>query len=86
MAYRAEAELVNLEVPMRWAGPKYFAQCGKRTWVGVLRDLKGNPVGPFAIKANRRYGDPLSHSYKRLFHQTGQEKCNPGNGNKQGDM
>ena len=37
MAYRAGAELANLELTMRWAGPKYFARCGKATWVGVQR-------------------------------------------------
>jgi succinate dehydrogenase/fumarate reductase flavoprotein subunit len=29
MAYRAGAELVNMEMPGRWAGPKYFSRCGK---------------------------------------------------------
>ena len=67
MAYRAGAELVNMEMPMRWAGPKYFARCGKGTWVGVLRDPQDRPVGPFVKKPNRRYGDPISDSYKSLF-------------------
>jgi len=67
MAYRAGAELVNMEKPMRWAGPKYFARCGKGTWVGVLRDPQDNPVGPFVTKPDRLYGDPISDSYKGLF-------------------
>ena len=67
MAYRAGAELVNMEMPMRWAGPKYFARCGKGTWVGVFRDPQDKPVGPFVRKPNRRYGDPISDSYKSLF-------------------
>lgn len=67
MAYRAGAELVNMEMPMRWAGPKYFARCGKATWVGVLRDPHDKPVGPFVTKPDRVYGDPISDSYKGLF-------------------
>lgn len=67
MAYRGGAELVNMEFPMRWAGPKYFARCGKATWVGVLRDPHDKPVGPFVTKPDRVYGDPISDSYKGLF-------------------
>ena len=67
MAYRAGADLVNMEIPMRWAGPKYFARCGKATWVGVLRDPHDKPVGPFVTKPDRVYGDPISDSYKGLF-------------------
>jgi len=55
MAYRGGVELVNMEIPMRWAGPKYFARCGKATWVGVIKDSVGNPVGPFL----KIYCDPL---------------------------
>jgi succinate dehydrogenase/fumarate reductase flavoprotein subunit len=53
MAYRAGAELINMEIPMRWAGPKYFARCGKATWVGVLRDPQDKPVGPFVTQPGR---------------------------------
>ena len=67
MAYRAGAELVNMEIPMRWAGPKYFARCGKATWVGVLRDSEDKPVGPFVKKPDRRYGDAIADAYKSLF-------------------
>jgi succinate dehydrogenase/fumarate reductase flavoprotein subunit len=67
MAYRAGAELVDLEMPMRWAGPKYFARCGKATWVGVFRDPHGRPVGPFVQKPDRRYGDAISDTYRSLF-------------------
>jgi len=67
MAYRAGAALVNMEMPMRWAGPKYFARCGKATWVGVLRDPQDKPVGPFVTKPDKRYGDPISDTYKGLF-------------------
>jgi succinate dehydrogenase/fumarate reductase flavoprotein subunit len=67
MAYRAGAELVNMEIPMRWAGPKYYARCGKATWVGVLRDPNDKPVGPFVTKPNRKYGDAVADAYKSLF-------------------
>ncbi|MCF8095327.1 MAG: FAD-binding protein [Desulfobacteraceae bacterium] len=67
MAYRAGAELINMEIPARWAGPKYFARCGKGTWIGVLRDPQDNPVGPFVEKPDRRYGDPISDFYKEVF-------------------
>jgi succinate dehydrogenase/fumarate reductase flavoprotein subunit len=67
MAYRAGAELVNMEIPMRWAGPKYYARCGKGTWVGVLKDPQGKPVGPFVTKPDRKYGDAISDAYKSLF-------------------
>ncbi|MBN1106903.1 MAG: FAD-binding protein [Deltaproteobacteria bacterium] len=69
MAYRAGAELINMEIAMRWAGPKYFARCGKATWVGVLRDPGDRPVGPFVTKPNRIYGDPISDSFKGLFEE-----------------
>jgi len=29
MAWRAGAELANMEIPQRWAGPRYFIRCGK---------------------------------------------------------
>ncbi len=67
MAYRAGAELIDMEIPMRWAGPKYFARCGKATWVGVLRDAKGQAVGPFVQRPDRRYGDAIADTYRTLF-------------------
>src|ERR1700758_4591701 len=42
-AYRAGAALVNVEIPNTHAGPKYFARCGKATWIGVLKDYDGKP-------------------------------------------
>lgn len=67
MAYRAGAELVNLEIPLRWAGPKYLIKHGKATWVGVLRDPQGKPVGPFVTRPDKRYGDATSDIYSTLF-------------------
>jgi succinate dehydrogenase/fumarate reductase flavoprotein subunit len=59
MAYRAGAELQNLEMPQRHIGPKYFAKFGQATWVGVVRDWYGKAAGTFAAKPDRRYGDML---------------------------
>jgi len=67
MAYRAGAELMNMELVHRWAGPKYFSRCGKGTWVGVFRDPQGNAVGPFVTKPDRKYGDSISDAYTGLF-------------------
>ena len=67
MAYRAGAELANAELTMRWAGPKFFARCGKGSWVGVLRDPDGKPVGPFVTEPDRRYGDAAADVWETLF-------------------
>jgi succinate dehydrogenase/fumarate reductase flavoprotein subunit len=67
MAYRAGVEMANMELLMRWAGPKYFARCGKGSWVGVIRDSKGNAIGPFLTRPDRRYGDPISDIHSSLF-------------------
>ena len=67
MAYKIGAELVSLELPSRWAGPKYFIRHGKATWVGVLRNPRGEPIGPFVTKPDRRYGDATSDIYPTVF-------------------
>jgi len=67
MAYRAGAELMNMELIHRWAGPKYYSRCGKGTWIGVLRDSQGKAVGPFLSKPDRKYGDPISNTYTGAF-------------------
>lgn len=67
MAYRAGAELANMEITKRWAGPKYFIRCGKATWIGVIRDTNGEPIGPFVTKPERLYGDPITDIYSSLF-------------------
>ena len=59
MAYRAGAELQNVEMPQRHIGPKYFAKFGQATWIGVLKDPQGKPIGPFITKPDRRYGDMI---------------------------
>ena len=57
MALRAGAALQNLEMPQRHIGPKYFTKFGQATWVGVLKDWYGKPVGTFVTKPDRHYGD-----------------------------
>jgi len=59
MAYRAGAELQNLEMPQRHIGPKYFAKFGQATWVGVVRDWHGKAAGTFVSSPDRRYGDMI---------------------------
>jgi succinate dehydrogenase/fumarate reductase flavoprotein subunit len=57
MTYRAGGTLVGPESPKRHMGPRYFARFGQATWVGVLRDPHGKPIGPYVTKPDRRYGD-----------------------------
>lgn len=67
MAYRAGAGLKDLALVHRHAGPKYLARCGQATWVGVLRDRNGNPVGPWITKPDRVYGDIATEVSKTIF-------------------
>lgn len=69
MAYRAGAELTNLEMVMRHAGPKYLARCGQATWIGVLRDRGGNPVGPWVTKPDKLHGDMTTEVSKTIFEE-----------------
>jgi succinate dehydrogenase/fumarate reductase flavoprotein subunit len=59
MAYRAGAELMDVEMFGRHIGLRYFARSGQATWIGVYRDAKGKPLGPYVDKPNRTYGDIL---------------------------
>jgi len=67
MAYRAGARLINMEFPNRHAGPKYFARCGKATWIGLYKDPHGTPVGPFVSKATRELGDITGDIWSDVF-------------------
>ena len=69
MAYRAGAELMDLELVHRHAGPKYLARCGQATWIGVLRNIDGDPVGPWTSKPNRQYGDIATEVSKVIFEE-----------------
>lgn len=55
--WRIGAKLVNMELPNRHAGPKFFARAGKSTWIGVYRYPDGKLLGPFVDKATREVGD-----------------------------
>jgi succinate dehydrogenase/fumarate reductase flavoprotein subunit len=67
MAYRVGAELSDMEMPGRHGGPKYFVRSGQATWVGVLRDIHGKPIGPFLSKPDRRYSDMATELNKSIF-------------------
>lgn len=67
MAMRVGADLVNLEFTGRWAGPKYYARSGKATWIGVLREPSGKPIGPFITEPNKVFGDVTSDAYPGVF-------------------
>lgn len=66
-AYRVGAKLVNMEFPNRHAGPKYLARCGKATWIGVVTDFYGKPVGPFIKKATKEVGDITTDVWNSVF-------------------
>lgn len=57
MAYRAGGWIASPEMFRRHAGPRYFARFGQATWVGVLKDPNGKPIGPFLTRPDKRYGD-----------------------------
>lgn len=67
IAFRAGAKLVNMEFPNKHAGPKYFARAGKATWIGVLNDTKGVPVGPFVTKPTKELGDITADVWNSVF-------------------
>lgn len=67
IAYRAGAKLVNLDIPYVHAGPAMFQRGGKGTWIGLLTDINGKPVGPFMTKPSREYGDVTSDIWQGVF-------------------
>lgn len=74
MAYRAGAELVGAEISRRHPGPRYFARFGQATWIGVLRDPQGKPIGPFVTRPERRYGDmtpEVSSTFLEDYYKSG---------------
>ena len=66
-AYRAGARLVNMEFPNRHAGPKFLARCGKATWIGLVTDPRGKPVGPFVTKPTKELGDITADVWNTVF-------------------
>jgi succinate dehydrogenase/fumarate reductase flavoprotein subunit len=67
MTLRAGGKLVNMEIPNRHAGPKYFARAGKASWIGVFTDATGKAVGPFVEKPNRDFGDITADIWNSVF-------------------
>ncbi|MBW1802084.1 MAG: FAD-binding protein [Deltaproteobacteria bacterium] len=67
IAYRAGAKLVNMEFPNRHAGPKYFARCGKGTWIGVYKDPHGKAIGPFVDRPTKKLGDITADVWSSVF-------------------
>lgn len=65
--WRIGAAMVNLELPNRHAGTKYFARCGKATWAGVYRYPDGRPLGPFVTEPDVMYGDMTSDIWHSSF-------------------
>lgn len=77
MAYRAGAELQNVEMRMQHAGPKYYARFGQATWIGVFRDPDDKPIGPFVTKPERLYGDITPEVNKNIFLEYAQSGRGP---------
>lgn len=77
MAYRCGVPLVNLELTTRHAGPKYFARSGQATWIGVLRNREGNPIGPFVTRPDKLYGDMTTEVNKTIFAEYAQSGKGP---------
>lgn len=77
MAYRAGAELCNLEMPALHSGIKYFSRNGQATWEGVLRDPRGRPLGPFLDAPNPLYGDITMEVRKEFIDEANREGRGP---------
>ena len=77
MAYRAGAELVNVELFSRHAGVKNFCRSGQATWAGVCKDPEGKPIGKYLDKPNIKYGDIIIEVDKRIFERYQQEGRGP---------
>lgn len=52
MGYRAGAELTNLEFVRMHAGPKNFCKSGRGTYIGVVEDASGKPIGEVRAMAD----------------------------------
>ena len=59
LAYRAGANLVNIDIPGNHAGVVNFTRAGKATWFGVLSDINGKSISPFCNKPDRQRGDAM---------------------------
>lgn len=77
IGYRAGARLVNYDLIGCHAGPRYFERSGKATWIGVISDINGNPVGPFVKKASRKLGDPMLEIWPGVLRSMMQDGTGP---------
>lgn len=67
LTFRAGGKLVNLDLPYVHSGVTNFMRCGKATWIGVLTDIDGKPVGPFVTKPTRELGDVTADIWQSVF-------------------
>ena len=65
--YKVGAALCNIETGWSHAGPKQFERCGKATWIGVLKDRDGKPVGPFVTRPTKELGDITADIWQACF-------------------
>lgn len=77
IAYRAGARLCNCDLLGRHATPRYFERAGKATWLGLIADIDGKPVGEFAQKPTREYGDPLMNIWPGVFNMRMKDASGP---------
>jgi succinate dehydrogenase/fumarate reductase flavoprotein subunit len=76
-AYRAGAELVNVELSSRHAGAKNFCRSGQATWSGVCRDPDSRPIGKYLERPNTKYGDIIIEVDKAIFERYQQSGKGP---------
>ena len=76
-AFRAGARLVNMEMPNRHAGPKFFSRCGKATWIGIYRDPRGRAIGPFVTQPTKELGDITADVWNSVFTDMMQDGSGP---------
>lgn len=67
MAYRAGAELSNMEMISQHAGIKNYSRAGQGSWPGVCSTPDGKPVGKYLTKPDIRHGDIIMEVDKRIF-------------------
>ncbi|MFC1902748.1 FAD-binding protein [Chloroflexota bacterium] len=57
MAYRIGAEMTNLEFLRLHSGPQNFCKSGRGTWIGVVEDANGEPIGNIRAVADPKKMD-----------------------------
>jgi succinate dehydrogenase/fumarate reductase flavoprotein subunit len=77
MCYRVGAELVNMEMINRHAGVKNFCRAGQGSWMGVVRDPQGRPVGKYLSKPDPKYHDIVMEVDKQIFSRAAREGSGP---------